>query len=874
MEEQERFARALADRYRIEREIGEGGMATVFLAHDLKHHRKVAVKVLKPGLAAIVGARRFLAEIETTAKLIHPHILPLYDSGEVDGFLFFVMPFVRGESLRDRLDREHQLPVAEAVRIVSDVAEGLGHAHRAGVVHRDIKPANILMHEGRPLIADFGIALAAGSAGAARLTESGISVGTPYYMSPEQATGDQVVGPASDIFALGCMLFELLVGEPPYVGANTQAILGKIISGGYISATDQRPSIPPNVDGAIRKALEKLPADRFQSARGFSRALADPTFRHGERATVAAGPWKRIALAATSVAVVFALTLLWSLTRPPPQVPSVWIPMGFPEDQALLGGFDISADGTFMVYAGPGQTSADTVLWYRRFDTPEATPLPNSRTSYPPAISPDGNEVAFFDGETIRTIPLNGGTARSVGGKTSTSGVFRWSPDSKSIYFHDNIGMILLNAPIAGGEPKVVKEFPSANSSVWMYFDLLPSGKGAVVEVTGTERPEIETLDLETGETTPLIEGQFPRYGDGQLFFMTSDSVLMRMPFDPERMVRNGNPEPVDEGVLEARDQWWYFATSRTGRLLYATGAIPPMRAEFVWVTRDGSVTPVDPGLTFNPGYDNRGFSLDRDGSALAYSAVAENGLEGVFIKPFPRGAPIRLDTGRGPDVRPRWTPGGDSVVFISLSTALDTFRWAAFSMPATGSGKPRELLRHTTALYEAFPSPDGHYLAVRSGVGPGSNRRDILGFELQTDSLFPVTENDFNEKAVSFSPDGRFILYQSDESSRDEIYVRSFHDREVFRSVSTNGGSMPLWSHEGDEIFYVDPQGYMTVARVEVDPDFRVTSRDTLFRLPEGILTDEWYTLYELAPEDDRFLMIRVLNPEESRIELFMKRG
>ena len=220
-----RLNAALEGRYAIERELGEGGMATVYLADDLKHERKVALKVLKPELAAVVGAERFLAEIKTTANLQHPHILPLFDSGEADGFLFYVMPYVEGETLQDRIDREKQLPVDEALRIATAVANALHSAHEQGVVHRDIKPANILLSRGEPLVADFGIALAVGAAGSSRLTETGLSLGTPYYMSPEQAAGEQYVGPPSDTFALAAVLYEMLTGDPPYVGSTAQAVL-------------------------------------------------------------------------------------------------------------------------------------------------------------------------------------------------------------------------------------------------------------------------------------------------------------------------------------------------------------------------------------------------------------------------------------------------------------------------------------------------------------------------------------------------------------------------------------------------------------------------------------------------------------------------
>src|SRR5688500_8085156 len=231
-----RLVTALADRDRIERALGQGGMATVYLAYDLRHDRKVAIKVLRPELAAVVGAERFLAEIKTTANLQHPHILPLFDSGQADGMLFYVMPYVDGESLRERLDRERQLPLEEAVRIATNVAEALDYAHSRGVIHRDIKPANILLQAGKPVVSDFGIALAVSVGGGGRLTETGLSLGTPHYMSPEQATGEMRVGAATDIYALGCVLYEMLVGEPPYTGSTPQAILGKIIAGDGASA--------------------------------------------------------------------------------------------------------------------------------------------------------------------------------------------------------------------------------------------------------------------------------------------------------------------------------------------------------------------------------------------------------------------------------------------------------------------------------------------------------------------------------------------------------------------------------------------------------------------------------------------------------------
>ena len=272
-ETQSRLQLALSDRYRIEREIGAGGMATVFLAQDLRHDRRVALKLLRPELSAVIGAERFLAEIKLTANLQHPHILPLFDSGAADGFLFYVMPYVEGESLRSRLNREKQLPVAEAVRIATEVASALDYAHRHGVVHRDIKPENILLHDGQALVADFGIALAASKAGGNRMTETGMSLGTPHYMSPEQAMGEREITARSDVYALGVVLYEMLTGDPPFTGSTAQAIVARVLTETPRPILPQRHTIPPEVEAAILTALEKLPADRFASAAEFADAL-------------------------------------------------------------------------------------------------------------------------------------------------------------------------------------------------------------------------------------------------------------------------------------------------------------------------------------------------------------------------------------------------------------------------------------------------------------------------------------------------------------------------------------------------------------------------------------------------------------------------
>src|SRR5436190_1375434 len=264
---------ALADRYAIDRELGHGGTATVYLAQDLKHGRSVAVKVLRPELAAALGAERFLREIEIAARLTHPHILPLHDSGEVGGFLYYVMPFVEGESLRDRLQREPQLPIDEAVKIAREVATALSHAHDHNLVHRDIKPENILLSGGEAVVADFGIARAIVAAGAETLTDTGLAVGTPGYMSPEQATGAMQLDGRSDVYSLGCVLYEMLAGHPPFLGTTAQEILARHSLDAVPPLRTIRPELPPALERVVLKALAKSPADRFATAAAFSEAL-------------------------------------------------------------------------------------------------------------------------------------------------------------------------------------------------------------------------------------------------------------------------------------------------------------------------------------------------------------------------------------------------------------------------------------------------------------------------------------------------------------------------------------------------------------------------------------------------------------------------
>jgi len=393
--------------YTIESELGGGGMATVYLAYDRKHDRKVAIKILHAELAAILGTERFLGEIKVTAHLQHPHILGLIDSGtivddagELRGRPYYVMPFVDGESLRDRLERERQLPINDAVRIASEVASALDYAHRHGVIHRDIKPANILLHDGSAIVADFGIALALTQAGGARITQSGLSVGTPSYMSPEQASAERIITARSDVYALGAVTYEMLSGDPPFSGSSVQQIVARVLMEEPPPLVTRRRSVPPHVAAAVYKALEKLPADRFATAHEFSEAINNQSFAASYTSPRVVAPseparYRNLFYGAGALALLFLALAVWAWRRPAPTGEVVRYTMVFDSTEGLaaMGDYNdrlaISPDGSHLAYVG-GVGGAAQRLLIRARNQLHAVPASGTETAVTPFFSPDG----------------------------------------------------------------------------------------------------------------------------------------------------------------------------------------------------------------------------------------------------------------------------------------------------------------------------------------------------------------------------------------------------------------------------------------------------------------------------------------------------
>ena len=457
---------ALVGRYLIEREIGRGGMATVYLARDLRHQRLVALKVLDPELAAVLGSERFLSEIRVTANLQHPHLLPLFDSGEAYGLLFYVMPYVEGESLRARLDREKQLPVDEAIRLTAAVLSALEYAHARGVIHRDLKPGNILLQSGEPVVADFGIALAVSNAGGARITQTGLSLGTPQYMSPEQATGDRMIDARSDIYSVGAVLYEMLVGEPPHTGNTVQAIIAKVVTERPRSVRLARDTVPESIDFAVTKALAKLPADRWASAGEFADSLHDTT-------AVFTAPAQRLSAAVQQVRHGVPSLVFW---------------------RALAAVLLVAAGALGWLAFRPRARAADLQL---------ARQLTFDGNVVGAAISPDGAWLAYVIDEcygqqfacarTLRVREVDGSQSVKLLTWPSMGSDVRWSPEGTMVGFMgspDSTGSALYLVPRLGGTPQRV----STATSAWAF-----GPNGQLLIVTGPAgRQSLAWLDQRT----------------------------------------------------------------------------------------------------------------------------------------------------------------------------------------------------------------------------------------------------------------------------------------------------------------------------------------------------------------------------------------
>ena len=764
---------ALADRYTIERELGRGGMATVYLARDLKHDRPVALKVLRPELAAILGAERFLREIRLTANLQHPHILPLLDSGEAAGFLYYIMPYVEGKSLRGRLNRERQLPVEEALRLTTEIAEALEYAHEQGIIHRDIKPENILLSRSHPLVADFGIALAVAQAGAGRLTETGLSLGTPAYMSPEQATADPKLDGRSDQYSLASVAYEMLAGEPPYTGPTAQAIIAKRFSEPIPKLSTLR-AVPLGVELAVTRALARAPADRYSTVGDFATALTRPATPAKHLLTR-----RMVALLGGAAAVSVVALFAWIFRPAPPPKPMVTRQLTFTGSATRS---TVSPDGKWVAY-----WSGDTALMVQELSGGQALVAARTKIAWGyqyPQWSPDGASL-FFAGQpdsarpfALYVVPRLGGAAREVAGIGRE--LYSVRADGRAVvhnqFFSDTLTITDLPSGRIARQLSVAPHsftawrVPFSPDGRWIAFGGMRGGVqflGVVSSDGATVRRLVDWVDRGAVRWNPA--------GDAIYFQqrVAGGSDLMKVRIDRRSGERLGNPVRVmSHAPFEEFD---VAADGRT--LIYEREA----RTTQIWtLTIDGPAASRLSTRQLTSGTNQHGTpDISPDGRQVAF-ARDDEAERNFYVTPFTGGPPRLLAATRSDYFSPRWSPDGKRLAFAAADSSAPGVMIANLSgdRPRQLGGTPIRLFLGTTAW-----SPDGKTLLY-----PSEDARQYIVLDVEQ-----------NHESVLFAPDSVGWLYSPlfSPNGRDLVIMgtRANFLSSLWRVALPNGS----WTRLGD---------------------------------------------------------------------------
>ena len=842
----ERLGAALADRYRVDRELGAGGMATVYLAHDIRHERDVAIKVLHPDLGAALGSERFLTEIRTTARLQHPHILPLLDSGEVDGLLYYVMPLVTGETLRTRLERERQLSIADAVRIAREVADALGSAHALGIIHRDIKPENILLQGGHALVADFGIALAVQTAGGARMTQTGLSLGTPQYMSPEQSMGEKQIDARSDIYALGAVTYEMLAGDAPFTGGTVQAIVAKIMTEKPTPIHTLRDTVPEHVEEAVLTALAKLPADRFASAAEFASAIAGTgatratVVRRVPAATRRRGVLIGGALLATGLIAGLMIGRSMSARNKVAPLSVVRFTIPLPDSAGYFdvgySGIAISPDGSKFAYVSRNG------IMLRSSDKLEAVRITRGSE---PFFSPDGLWLGYTEGAKLLKLALAGGSPVQI--CDSCPGYsFDWSSDDTVRYhtapeYYDVGSRVLMAVSARGGQPYEVARPDSGTGEAFRAPILLPGTRTILFSLFNGNTSRLASLDLASGRVTRFDQSGFtPQWVDaGYVTLGMADGTMVALPFDRKRGVPAGPPVTIARDVSQPDAFSSRAGVSRSGAIVYLQGGAERPR-DLVLMSRAGQATTLS--VEARPFENPR---ISPDGRRLALSITDRvTSSRDVWVLDIRQRTWSRITTD-GLSNRPIWNHDGRRIIFSSN----DDLWWIA----SDGSGTPDSLLVANGSRFGGTVTADGRELVFHEFGSEREGIRRLVFDSAPASSL--VLARRFRETAPSLSPDGRWVVYQSDETGRAEVYARPYPGTGARVSISLAGGAEPVWAKSGREVFYRAGDSLVS-ASIATAPAFSVTARRLLFR--GKFMVGEEGREYDVSPDGNSFILLR----------------
>ena len=858
---EDRLRTALSGRYDVGQRLGEGGMATVYDATDVRHGRRVAVKVLRPELSAMLGSSRFLQEIQVTARLQHPHILPLYDSGAADDLLYYVMPLVQGGSLRDRLREQRELPVPEAVSMVTALAGALDYAHRQGVLHRDIKPENILLHDGQPMLSDFGIALAVSNAGSRRLTQTGLSIGTPSYMSPEQMSGERALDARSDLYSLACVAYESLAGAPPFTGSSVQAVVAAVLIGKSQPLEVVRPAVGERVSSAIHRALSPLPADRFSSGAEFVAALRD---EQGARHPKPKARMMRHQLAWLAGGILagglLSLGLAARLRQPAQPALRRWsvvlpdsIPVALPGGSSTAGPHStiaLSPAGDRLAYVTSG--GSESVLAVRDMALGTVTVLAGTEGAYHPFFSPDGQWIGYFTGGVLRKIPVTGGAPVTLASVNRVTGALWTSPDRIMVLQNEGFDLHWISAAGTGADSTVRLgvQFgtPAALPSPDWIAGQFGSGQLALLSLKTGEQLAITrrgVLPLDSVTKEDLLFGSSPQWlSSGHLLYGAGDGLLMAMPFDAARRRSTGEPVPVLSGMrIEAGFGYAEYAAGSDGTLVYAPGN-NQLYVNIAFVGADGrrDTLPFPRDAYTQP-------RLSPDGTMLAVQVRSPIGGWEVLLMNLATGVRRTVEVPGNYRTYPAsWLPNGrelmiglwDPVRFINHGVRIQSL--------ATGQFKDIQL---PGASYLSV-APDGSQMVFNDWI-TGAIFLRSLGADT---TRIPVPARGYSS---SFSRDGRWVAWSGVDGS---VAVSPVPPTGAIYQV-TDQGNMPVWTPDGTGLIYRYAGRYYRVP-ISTSGGFHA-GRATLFAEGPFLSTFAWN--HDIA--SDGRLLVLLNSPERTLNEL-----
>ena len=813
-----RLTASLADRYRLERELGAGGMATVYLAHDTKHERDVAIKVLHLDLGAALGADRFLSEIKTTAKLQHPHILPLLDSGAADGLLYYVMPYVRGETLRARLEREKQLPIDDALRIAREVASALEHAHKQGIIHRDIKPENILLQDGAAVVADFGIALAVQSAGGARMTQTGLSLGTPQYMSPEQAMGERSIDARSDIYALGAVTYEMLAGEPPFSGPSTQAIVAKVLNERPVSLRTVRDTVPVAVDNAVQVALAKLPADRHTSARAFADAChtsatsnIEPGEVHSSRRARAVSRRHLLLGIALGAVATALISVAWFVLQPSKRVDDRVTRFAIDEDASRV--FSLSlGKSMFIDHSGEnfyllGESDGIPMLWQRPLDMADERVVQAVKnvSVQTAALSIDGKEMLLVDGThaTVSTLATSAVRSRELPLAPGILGL-AWMASGAIVATNDSAANLFVIP--ANGQPAYPIFFAPTGTRLLWPFAVAESDRVVFTALApNTDSATIMSGSLGTREAKAVGARGVFAVGVVEDLLVTADrdGQLSAARFDVRRGVVTDSAVSLGTSISMALSgvPFGYAVISGRGDLAYLES------------TDRSLLEVIDPAGRRRLAIPDT-LSLDHprwspDGSRIAVTVTDRTTRRRqVWLLDIVTGqfSPL-LPADRAESDRAAFAPSGKEIIFRRLFDGRTQY----FAKSLTGAGSIVPISPATARAFEAEVAPDGQTMLGRMMYQDVTQRLwtwqrgDTLGTTMQR---FSDVESFM--AGARISPDGRWAVFRYTEvgATAQRQWVTPFPAGGARWQVGGAPGGIPVWGADSRTVFTPVPDG------------------------------------------------------------------